>query len=48
MASVGYQWRVRKYLAFNAEAFTGFYRGIDEDENSIRNAIFGLGLGAGF
>jgi hypothetical protein len=48
IASVGYEWRANKWFAMNAEAFGGLYHGIDDNENSMNGALFGLGVGMGF
>lgn len=48
IASVGYEWRANKWFAMNAEVFGGLYHGIDDDDNSMNGALFGLGLGLGF
>jgi hypothetical protein len=46
--SVGYEWRTSKWFALNAEAYVGLYHGIDDNENSMNSALFGIGMGAGF
>jgi hypothetical protein len=48
IASVGYEWRANKWFAMNAEVFGGLYHGIDDNENSMNGALFGLGVGMGF
>jgi hypothetical protein len=48
IVSVGYEWRANKWFAMNAEAFGGLYHGVDDNENSMNGAIFGLGMGMGF
>jgi hypothetical protein len=48
MASLGYEWRANKWFAMNAEVFGGLYHGIDDYENSMNGALFGLGVGMGF
>lgn len=48
IASLGYEWRANKWFAMNAEVFGGLYHGIDDNENSMDGAMFGLGLGMGF
>jgi hypothetical protein len=48
MLSVGYEWRTSKWFALNAEAFAGLYHGIDDDDNSMNGALFGVAMGAGF
>jgi hypothetical protein len=48
LLSVGYEWRANKWFAMNAEVFGGLYHGIDDNENSMNGALFGLGLGMGF
>ncbi len=46
--SVGYEWRANKWFVMNADAFGGYYRGIDDNENSMDSFVFGLGMGLGF
>ncbi len=46
--SVGYEWRVSKWFAMNAEAFGGLFHGVDDDERSMTTTMFGVGMGAGF
>ncbi len=46
--SLGYEWRANKWFAMNAEAFGGLYHGIDDNENAMNGAIFGIGMGMGF
>jgi hypothetical protein len=48
IASLGYEWRANKWFALNAEVFGGLYHGIDDDENAMNGALFGLGVGMGF
>jgi hypothetical protein len=48
IVSLGYEWRANKWFAMNAEVFGGLYHGIDDNENSMDGALFGLGLGMGF
>lgn len=48
LASIGYEWRLHKWFAINAEAFGGVYGGLDEDEQTMNGTIFGIGVGAGF
>lgn len=48
IASLGYEWRANKWFAMNAEVYGGLYHGIDDNENSMNDALFGLGVGLGF
>jgi hypothetical protein len=48
MLSLGYEWRVSKWFAMNAELFGGGYSAIDDNENSMKGGIFGFAMGAGF
>jgi hypothetical protein len=48
MLSVGYEWRVSKWFAMNAEAYGGLYHGIDDDEKTMNGSLFGLAMGVGF
>lgn len=48
MLSVGYEWRVNKWFAMNAEAYGGLYHGIDDDEKTMNGSLFGLAMGVGF
>jgi len=48
LASIGYEWRLHKWFAINAEAFGGVYGGLNENEQTMNGSIFGVGVGAGF
>jgi hypothetical protein len=48
IVSLGYEWRANKWFAMNADAFAGYYRGIDDNENSMDSFVFGLAMGMGF
>jgi hypothetical protein len=48
MLSLGYEWRVSKWFAMNAEIFGGGYSAIDDNDDSMRGGIFGFAMGAGF
>lgn len=48
LASIGYEWRLHKWLALSAEVFGGVYGGVNEDEQKMNGGIFGAGVGAGF
>ncbi len=48
MLSAGYEWRVSKWFALNAEVFGGLYHGVDDNENGMDGAIIGMGMGVGF
>jgi hypothetical protein len=48
IVSLGYEWRANKWFAMNAEVFGGLYHGIDDNENSMNDGLFGLSAGLGF
>jgi len=48
MLSLGYEWRANKWFALNVEGFGGLYHGVDDNENSMNGALFGLAMGVGF
>ncbi len=48
MLSLGYEWRANKWFAMNVEAFGGLYHGVDDNEDSMNGALFGLAMGLGF
>ena len=48
MCGLGYEWRANKWFAMNAEIYGALYHGIDDNEKSMNNALFGLGMGVGF
>jgi hypothetical protein len=48
IVSLGYEWRANKWFAMNADAFAGYYHGIDDNESSMNSIVFGLGMGMGF
>jgi hypothetical protein len=48
LCGLGYEWRANKWFAMNAEIYGALYHGIDDNEKSMNNALFGLGMGAGF
>lgn len=45
--NVGYQLRVTRFFSMNIEVFGGFFRGVDSNDETMRNGIFGFGLGFG-
>ncbi len=47
LLNVGYQFRVTRFFSMNVEVFGGFFRGVDSDDETMRNGIFGFGLGFG-
>ena len=48
MASLGYEWRIHRWFAMNAELFLGYYHGVDQDERDMDTGLFGLAAGIGF
>jgi hypothetical protein len=46
--SLGYEWRVSKWFAMNAELFGGGYSAIDDNDDSMKGGLFGFAMGAGF
>jgi hypothetical protein len=48
LVSLGYEWRANKWFAMNAEIFGGLYHGIDDNESSMNDGLFGLSAGLGF
>lgn len=46
--SLGYEWRLSKWFAMSAEIYGGGYTAVDDDENSMKGAITGFAMGAGF
>jgi hypothetical protein len=48
MASLGYEWRLRRWFAVSTEVFGGVLLGINDQERSTSSEVFGVGLGIGF
>jgi len=46
--SLGYEWRLSKWFAMNAEIYGGGYSAFDDDENSMKGGLCGFAMGAGF
>ena len=48
IVSLGYEWHANKWFAMSAEVYGGFYHGIDDNETSMNNGLFGVAMGVGF
>ena len=48
IGSVGYEWRIQRWFAMNAELYLGYYHGVDQDERDMDSGLFGLAAGIGF
>jgi len=48
LASLGYEWRLRRWLTLSAEAFGGVLFGLTDQEKSTQSEVFGVGVGVGF
>jgi hypothetical protein len=46
--SLGYEWRMSKWFAMNAEIFAGGYSAVDDNDDSMKGGISGFAMGAGF
>ncbi len=47
MGTVGYEYRIKRYLSVNVEAFVGVLHGEDEYDENMTNATYGMALGVG-
>jgi len=47
VATLGYELRLSRYFALYAEAFGGYQHGLDQDERTMNNAMFGIAIGLG-